>query len=206
MASPLNRTSAAQILRLCALCFKHGVLDAYELGDDYTAKEFLDKHRENWTYGILGDDDDYDWKMWRFYLYKWCRKSKLVRFGDRYLYEIKRFNYLYCPMIFAMRFYLLGISEWLEYPNPVGIERFRHDTRAHWTPSETSKFTRTGIIAEMQSIAYEYSRRPEEDREVSGGVIVDFASAMFDMTSTFVYKKRIIIDGEEIENTKADAS
>ena len=57
--SVLNRTTAAQILRLYPLCFKHGVLDAYELGDVYAAREFLDLHDEGWTYGVLGEPDDY---------------------------------------------------------------------------------------------------------------------------------------------------
>ena len=203
--SPLNRTSAPQILRLCLLCLKNGVLDAYDLGDDYAVEEFLTKHKKGWTYGILGEPDDYDWKMWRFALYKWCRRHGLSTFAENYLYEVKRFNYLYCPILITMRFYLMGIEEWLAYPNPVNIERFRKESSLHWQPmgQGSQKMTRREIIAEMQDIAYQFRRRPESEREISFSVLDEFCSAMFDLTSKYKFKKRIIIDGKAVQNIKA---
>lgn len=198
----MNRTTAPQILRLCVLCLKRGVLDAYELGDDYAAEEFLRKHKEEWTYGVLGEPDDFDWKMWRFSLYRWCRRAGLAGFAESYLYEVKRYNYLYCPIVMSMRFYLMGIEEWLAYPNPVGIERYRKESSSHWQPpgQGARKLTRRDIIAEMQNISYSFRRRPEEDREVSHGVMDEFCSSMFDLTSKCKYKKKIILDGKASEN------
>ena len=203
-SSPLNRTTAPQILRLCALCLKNGVLDAYEMGDDYAVEEFLRKHKENWTYGVLGEPDDYDWKMWRFALYRWCRKCGLTSFAENYLYEVKRFNYLYCPILLSMRFYLMGIEEWLSYPNPVNIERFRKESSTHWTSmgAGSQKMTRREIIAEMQNIAYQFRRRPEEQREMSYGVLEEFSSAIYDLTSKCKYKRRIILNAQATKNTK----
>lgn len=204
-SSPLNRTTAPQILRLCALCLKNGVLDAYEMGDDYAVEEFLRKHKEGWTYGVLGEPDDYDWKMWRFSLYKWCRRNALSQFADNYLYEVKRFNYLYCPILLSMRFYLMGIEEWLSYPNPVNIERFRKESAVHWAPmgAGSQKMTRKEIIAEMQNVAFQFRRRPEEAQEVSFGVIDEFCKAIYDLTSSYTRENHLIIDGEEIQNVKA---
>ena len=192
-SSPLNRTTAPQILRLCTLCLKHGVLDAYELGDDYAAREFLDQHKEDWTYGVLGEPDDYDWKMWRFSLYKWCRRNGMTTFAETYLYNVKRFNYLYCPILMSMRFYLIGIEEWLAYPNPVNIERYRKDTSMHWQPMGrgAQKIFRREVIMQMQDIAYQYRRLPEDRREISFGVMDEFCTAVYDMTSKLKYKKRI---------------
>lgn len=200
--SLLNRRTAPQILRTCTLCLKNGVIDAYNLGDDYAVEEFLRKHKENWTYGVLGEPDDYDWKMWRFALYRWCRKSGLTSFAEDYLYEVKKYNYLYCPIVFAMRFYLMGIEEWLAYPNPVGIERFKKETSMHWQEvgSHGKKMTRKEIIALMQDIAYQFRRRPEEDQEVSFSVMDSFCSAIFDLTSQYKFKRRIVIDGKTIKN------
>lgn len=201
--SLLNRRTAPQIVSLCAMCFKQGVLDAYEQGDDYAAKEFLDQHKAGWTYGVLGEPDDYDWKMWRFSLYRWCRHHGLARFAEEYLYEVKKFNYAFCPIVLSMRFYLMGIEEWLAYPNPVGIERFRRETMVHWKiePGTVRKFSRKSIIIEMQSMAYQYRRRPESDWEVSGGVMVEFGTAMVALTSKLVYNKRLKIGDESIQNT-----
>lgn len=203
--SPLNRTTAPQILRLCMLCFKNGVLDAYEQGDDYAVQDFLDKHKKSWTYGVLGEPDDYDWKMWRFTLYKWCRRNNLTTFAENYLYDVKRYNYLYCPILLSMRFYLMGIEEWLAYPNPVNIERFRSESAIHWQPLGTGaqKITRREIIAQMQDFAYQFHRRPVDEREISYGVLDEFCSALFDLTSKLKYKKRIIVNGKAIQNIKA---
>lgn len=185
------------------MCFKQGVLDAYKMGDDYAVRDFVEKHKANWSYGVLGEPDDYDWKMWRFSLYRWCRRCRLAQFAENYLYEVKSFNYLYCPIVFSMRFYLMGIEEWLDYPNPVGIERFRQGTMSHWTPNTdhgANKITTREIIVEMQEIAYQYRRRPEDDWEVRGGVMVEFGTAMVDLTSKFAYKKRLVIGDETIKN------
>ncbi len=205
--SPLNRTTAPQILRLCALCLKNGVLDAYELGDDYAAEEFVRKHKENWTYGVLGEPDDYDWKMWRFSLYKWCRRAGLSSFADNYLYEVKRFNYLYCPILMSMRFYLMGIEEWLSYPNPVGIEQFRAQTSIHWRPQGGGplKLTKKDIIAELQDISYQSRRRPENEQEISFGILDEFCKAMYDLTSKYIREDYIVIDGKTIQNIQAGA-
>ena len=200
--SPLNRRSAPQILRLCALCFKQGVLHAYELGDDYTAKEFLEQHKENWTYGVLGEPDDFDWKMWRFSLYRWCRYADLSNFAETYLYTVKTYNYLYCPIVMSMRFYLKGIEEWLDYPNPVQIERFKQESKVHWKPmpGAARKIIRQDLLADMQEIAYEYRRLPEDVRHLGEHVMTDFCAAMFDLTSKYVLKKKIRIDDTQIQN------
>lgn len=190
--SPLNRTTAPQILRLCALCFKNGVLDAYNFGDDYAAEEFVRNHKDKWTYGVLGEPDDYDWKMWRFSLYKWCRRAGLSSFADNYLYEVKRYNYLYCPILMSMRFYLMGIEEWLSYPNPINIEIFKRSGNIHWHISGSQKITRQEIIADMQGFSYEYRRVPEEAQTVSANVLDEFCSAIFDLTSKYE-KKRLYI-------------
>lgn len=200
--SPLNRTTAPQILRLCSLCYKNGVLDAYELGDDYAAREFIDKHKTDWSYGVLGEPDDYDWKMWRFALYKWCRRHALARFADNYLYGIKKYNYLFCPILLSMRFYLMGIEAWLAYPNPSGIEIFRQDNGAYWGGNGigTKKMKQRDIIVEIQGLVYQYRRAPEESQTVSAKVLDEFSSAIFDLTSKHDYKKRIIIDGKSVKN------
>lgn len=200
--SPLNRTTASQILRLYVLCFKHGVLDAYELGDDYVAAEFVRNHKENWTYGVLGEPDDYDWKMWRFSLYKLCRRNGLAQFAENYLYEVKRYNYLYSPILMSMRFYLMGIEEWLSYPNPGEIEIFRQERSIHWAKNLPGgkRITRLEIIAESQDIAYQYRRAPEEARVISTSVLDEFCTATLDLTNKHVSKKRIIIDGKAVKN------
>ena len=55
-------------------------------------------------------------------------------------------------------------------------------------------------ITEMQDVAYQYRRLPEESLTVSATVLNEFSSAIYDMTSKYAYKKRIIIDGTTVKN------
>ena len=201
----MNRTTAPQILRLCSLCYKNGVLDAYELGDDYLSGEFLGAHTADWSYGVLGEPDDFDWKMWRFSLYKWCRRQGLSKFADSYLYEVKRYNYLFCPIILSMRFYLMGIKDWLAYPNPTGIEVFRQNNSSYWDAFKTGprKMTKKDVLAEIQGMVYEYRRLPEESQTVSYSVFDEFSSALYDLVSKYVSNDNIVIDGKTIKNIQA---
>lgn len=201
--SLLNRASAQNILRLFNLSFRYGVLDAYELGDEYAAKDFLEKHRENWTYGAVGQPDDFDWKHWRFYMTsKFCMFNGLTGFSERYLYSIKTYNYLFCPIIMSMRFYLKGVEEWIEYPNPSRIELFKRAGVAHWKPmpNQFKKITKTENFVDIQEIAYEYSRTHGDAQTVTPNVMKEFCSAMFDLTRKYVSSKRIHIDGHFIKN------
>ena len=146
--------------------------------------------------------DDYDWKMWRFSLYKICRRNGLAQFAENYLYEVKRYNYLYSPILMSMRFYLMGIEEWLSYPNPGEIEIFRQERSIHWAKNLPGgkRITRLEIIAESQDIAYQYRRAPEEARVISTSVLDEFCTATLDLTNKHVSKKRIIIDGKAVKN------
>lgn len=188
MSQLLNRGSARHILRMMAYCLKQGVLDAAGMEDDYAVKEFYAKHWDKWDFGYLGEPDDYDWKMFRFSLYMMCRRSHLSMFADSYLYEIRRPDYLFCPLIFAMRFYLMGVKEWIDYPNRSKIDIYRMEVSPmHFTPGTifSRKMRRTNVLAIIQDIAYRYRRWAGDRADVkpSGNVVVEFSSALFTLTA-----------------------
>lgn len=187
MKGPLNRSSAQQIIRFFDVCFKHGVVDAYELRDDYEVKAFYEQHRAAWDFGILGEPDDYDWEMWRFALYRWARYSHLTTFAERYIYKISKKNYLWYFLPFCMLFYLMGIQEWLDNPNPQKLELFKRESRVHWkaVPKSVRKITTNDMIAYMVDWAYEYRRVPENERQMSTDTFESFCRAMHDLTRQY---------------------
>ena len=126
--SPLNRTTAPQVVRLFDYCFRQGVTDASDFGDDIAVQEWLDRRLADGQYGLLsGYDEVFDWKRWRLVLYRWCRMGRLGGIGERYVDQIHRYKatsaFALLPM--AMRFYLMGVEEWLAYPNQNNMAQFK---------------------------------------------------------------------------------
>ena len=97
-----------------------------------------------------------------------------------------------------MRFYLLGIEEWLEYPNPTGIELFKKESKVHWKPVDQKlrKITKNDLISYMHEFCYEYRRVPEDKRKMSLTSFDGFSRAIHDLTSPYEKRKKIRIEEE----------
>ena len=166
---PLNRTTAPQVIRLFDSCFKRGVLDAAAQDDDYGVKEWLERHKEMWDYGLVYDDDNFDFRRWRFTIERWCREDRLGSVGDTYLNSIhvrkNNSNFLFAILPITMRFYLMGVEEWLEYPNPLSLELFRHTKKIHWkpVPKHLVNMTTSDFLSLLQEFVYERQRMKLED-------------------------------------------
>lgn len=187
MINPLNRTTGPQILRFFDVCFKQGVLDAYNLGDDLEARSFLESKKEDWSFGVLGQPDDFDWRSFRFTLYWWARRARMKSLAENYIFKIRVKNYLWCFLAYCMRFYLMGIEEWLAYPNPVNIEVFRSQSKMHWNPSYPVKnFTRGDYISYMHEMEHDFLRLPEGSRQAAASAMASFISAIYDLTRKYV--------------------
>lgn len=196
---PLNRTTAPQILRFFDICFKQGVIDAYNFSNDYDAREFVEKHKPAWDFGVLGEPDDFDWEMWRFTLYRWARNNRLTPFAENYLYRIVKKNYLWCLLPYCMQFYLMGIEEWLAYPNPGQMERFLHEGKIHWAPQQNpslQKMTKADFRFYMQEFARQYRRLPEEQQPVHHRTMDGYCRAIYDLNHKYVPLSKIRIPKE----------
>lgn len=193
MKTVLNRTSGPNIVRFFDVCFKQGVIDACETGNDFTCREFIDLHKEDWSFGILGEPNDYDWRVFRFSLYRWARNARMTGFAENFIYKISTKCLVWCFFVYCMRFYLMGIQEWLDYPNPVGLEIFKNTSMIHWKqmPKHLAKMTKADIITSMQEIAFEYQRWSEEDKPVSDTLMDSFCVATFDLTRSFRHAKKV---------------
>lgn len=160
MRSPLNRTTAPQLIRLFDYCFKQGVIDACNYEDDYHVKEWYEEKLKSGSYGVLNEpDDDFDWRRWEFTLYRWCREGRMGSITDTYVSRIHCFrnSFLFAIAPITMRFYLEGIAEWLEYPNPTNTVYFMNTKKIHWKPMKSYlKTIKTDdFISMVQQFVYE---------------------------------------------------
>lgn len=200
---PLNRKTAPSVIRFFDVCFKQGVLDAFNYRDDYGARDFVEKHTEAWDYGVLGEPDDFDWEMWRFTLYRWARGAGMKTFASDHLYQIVRKDYLWYILPFCMRFYLMGIREWIEHPSPVKLQLFKQEIKVHWkpTPDGQRKISTDDFISYMQQFTYEYRRSEISKRErppINAKAMDAYCMAMHVLTRKYDTKQRIRIkDFEE---------
>ena len=193
MRDPLNRESAKMIFRLFDASFKQGVIDACQIQDDIAAREFVDKHKEAFTYGVLGDDEDYDWMMYRFVLYRWARMYHLKSLAEGYILFIKKNMYLSTLLPFCMQFYIMGIEEWLAYPNPSRLELFRNSKKIHWDLNFPFKnFTTADYVSYLHEFAFAYRKLPEEERIVNPNTMDGYCQALFNLTRKYVAEKNDI--------------
>lgn len=201
----LNRTTAPQAVRFMFVCFRQGVLDACEYGDDMGVKEFVDAHKASWTFGILGEPDDYDWQAFRVKMYSLARRNHLGGFAENYIFRIRQRNYLWCLLPYCLQFYIMGLEEWLAYPNPQKIAAFKKAGSIHWDPNYPYKqIKRMDIINSMQEMALLYRRIPEEDRLIGATTMDGFIEAVYNLTRKYVTGRQIDWEAREAQGLQTE--
>lgn len=182
---PLNRTTAPQVIRLFDSCFKRGVIDACSQDDDYGVKEWLERHKTTGGYGLVYDDENFDFRRWRFTIERWAREDRLGSVGDTYLNSqfLRGYNrnFMFAVLPMTMRFYMMGVEEWLEYPNPLSLEVFRHTKKIHWknVPKHLKNITTSDFLSLLQEFIYERQRMHLEN---------DLPDSQYDSFSVAMYK------------------
>jgi len=188
MRSPLNLKTAPEILRLFDSCFRRGVIEACEAEDDFAVKEWFDATFHQGKYGLVSfPEESFDWKRWRFMLLRWCREERMSTLGFDYIDGIRKvsgFQYMVIPM--TMRFYLMGVQEWLEYPNELAMAFFKTNRKIHWSdkvPKFMRAFRKEDYIAYIQEFIYEFQNFPmEEMHKLGPKAMVDFEMVMWQIT------------------------
>lgn len=196
MRSHITRKSAPEIIRLLDYCYKRGVVDASEVEDDLAVQDWYDETIDSGKYGLVGSpDEECDWKRWRFFLLRWCRENRLSSLGFDYIDGVRRargFEFLIIPM--AMRFYLFGVKEWLDYPNPSLIGMFKAKPKFRWSPSvpqQMKNMTKDDFISLIQEFIYELRNKPMEGmKDVAPRAMDNFEYAMWQMTRSTRVKIR----------------
>lgn len=187
---PLNRTTAPQVIRLFDLCFRQGVFDACNQDDDYEVSEFLQRHKADGGYGLVYDDDEFDWRRWRFVIARWCREARLGSVGDVYIDSPQLWKgqktFLFAVIPISMRFYLMGVEEWLENPNPAKIAEFKLFKKTHFkqVPRHLRSMKVPDFISYIQEFVYE-RQSLHLKHDLSDAQYDSFARAMWTLTKKY---------------------
>ena len=183
----LTRSTAKTAIRFMYLCFQRGVLDAFEFGNDTDAREFYEQKFADWTFGTLVHPEFSDWRAFRSQLYWWAREYRMKTLAEVYLFRIRNKNYTWCILPYCMRFYLMGVKEWLDYPNPGGIELFKQTGKDHWNPNAPLKaMTRMDIISYLHTFEFDFRYAEDIDLGVSEASMSSFISAVYDLSRKYV--------------------
>lgn len=169
-----------------------GVLDARDVEDDYLVQEWYNTHRPEWSYGLLSAPDAvFTWQRWRHTLYRWCRNTGLRTLGETYIDMMRRRaqSCLFAIIPLTMRFYLMGVEEWLAYPNRANAEVFKMNLYVHWKPMRPAslKLIRTDdYIAYLQDWSYEFRDLPPNvQKNLCKDTFFDsFTQAIWQLTRT----------------------
>lgn len=157
----INRQTSRMILKLFDTCFKKGVQDAYEADNEHWCQEFIEARHTRGDFGLLDVTDSYTWGEWRMILARWCRYTKNMKLCPKFLDRIYTTNFYWAIFPIAMDFYILGIKEWLEYPNPLKLEIFKYESSVHWKPMPRKglqKMSTDDKVSYVQEFAYERER------------------------------------------------
>ena len=107
--------------------------------------------------------------------------------GYDYIDNIRRpggFEYIIIPM--TMRFYLQGVKEWLEYPNDLGIELFKENSRRRWTnkiPAPMRNMKTDDFVSLIQEFIYEFRQYPmKEMANMPPSALDNFEIAIWETT------------------------
>lgn len=177
----INRQTAKMLLKLFETCFKQGVIDACEQDDDYWCREFIEARRTQGDFSLLDVRDSYDWKEWRMIIGRWCRYTHNLKLCTLYLDKVYTKNFYWSVFPIAMDFYMLGIEEYLEYPNPINLELFKTKSGQHWKPMKTKimqHMDRDEKVGYVQQFAFERERMDPE----ANGKYTAFAQEVWGFT------------------------
>ena len=186
----LNRKSAPQVIRFFDLCFKKGVNDASEMGDDMAVRDFISQHKSNFSFGLL-TEPDVDWQYFRVHMYQLARVSHLGTLANNFIFRIIRKDPIWCLLPYCMQFYIMGMEEWLEYPSSTKLVLFNSQPRLHWDPkAPIKKISTLDYIGYMHEIAHEYRKMPEEERPISAETMDGFVKAVYTLTRKYATKSQ----------------
>lgn len=177
----INRQTAKMILKLLDYCFKKGVEDAFDADNEHWCNEFIERRYAKRDFSLLDVTDSYDWKEWRMILGRWCRYNRNLKLCPDYLDRVYSQNFYWSIFPIAMDFYILGIQEWLEYPNPYKLELFKVTSNIHWKPmprKTLEKMSTDDKVSYIQQFAYERERIDPE----GNGKYINFAQEMWAFT------------------------
>ena len=160
--SPINYYSARSLMRLFDACYKMGVKDAIEIGDEVVCREFCDKMYGAELFGRIINDYNYTWREWKFrltqMLYEGNSNTMSPKRGLKFFDCIGNYSgYVACALPIAMDFYLWGIKEYCAYPREDNWVLFENRGYQLWAKN-SKKTNMDYFVRKLQEFCYDRER------------------------------------------------
>lgn len=163
---PIITTHVARsIINLVDYCYRLGINDAYDVGDEGLAREYLSVVSQVGVYGFLRDEmQTMDWNEWMLRLLAETHSSSWH--GEMFrLYSLvgKRPNssYLGAFVPVSQVFYAKGVKDYYDNPKACEIAVFRDKPRVLWTSRGLQGIKPPRYADAIQLACYDLARRDE---------------------------------------------
>lgn len=176
--TPINHYSARSLMRLFDQCYKLGVKDGIDVGNESQCEEFCDKMYRAECFGRIVLDYEYSWREWKFRLSQMIYEDTKYRHqGLKYFECVTTYaSYLACVLPIAMDFYMKGLKDYASYPNSENWVKFNSKSFILWEKnlrkSTSDEFLRflTGfcydrIRIDQAAIEYKIERLEQKRKE-----------------------------------------
>lgn len=169
---PINKYSTRALLRLFDTCYKTGVKDAIDIGNEMQCLEFCEKMYATEKFGRIIYDYEYTWKEWKY------RLSQMLfddianfRTCTKYLECITHYgSYIACALPIAMDFYMKGIKDYCQYPNSCNLVRFNEEHNLLWGKT-IKRVSYNDVIRTLTGFCFDRARLDEESIEYKREVL-----------------------------------
>lgn len=159
----ITRTIALNIISLVDYCYRKGVEDAYDIGDEGLAREFLDKVSEIGVYGFLNEEGyTMGWKEWSLRLMSQSRMTRWNSPMTRYFTLVGNRvnqNYLGTFIPVSEAFYAKGVRDYTNNPYGCDFQLFQEKERVYWTADGLYNMNNRRYVDEIQLCAFDLQRR-----------------------------------------------
>ena len=145
----INKSNLKWVLILFDHFYKMGVIDAMEKTDQWQARDFVTRMRESKTYGTIDKDYSLGWKQWLALVRYECSLKNWNKLRDLLFCITSNRGYIATILPLTMAYYLKGIEDYWDNPNPINKTLFLSRNFNLW--SQKIKFRNiNGMIEDVQ--------------------------------------------------------
>jgi hypothetical protein len=220
----VNFQTANALIELFDICYKKGVIHAFQIDDENEARYFIENNRKPEHFATLCNTDifgrmvtgnDYTLRQWRHELSFWAQKAQKRLLIEWYLDKsISTHNYSGVAYSLCMDFYLQGIYHFVRNPlSRGGLETFTRNRNVVLEEFDTVNKRKKvrkkdDWMRDIQMLCYERARmekeRPEGEKCIKTTAYENFARIFWRCLQgrREVLKENLKLHREEKERAK----
>ena len=157
----INNSNLRWVLILFDHFYKMGVIDAMEKTDQWQARDFVSRMRESGTYGTIDRDYSMGWKQWLALVRYECSLKKWNALRDLLACITSSRGYVATILPITMAYYLKGIEDYWDNPNPINKTLFLAKSFYQWG-SKIKTRNINGMIEEVQLMTVDIGQNNQD--------------------------------------------